>query len=152
MVEVRKCLAEEIFNDPASAELMAQYADECANAMLGKPRPRRDVYGALETTGCAQCFAAYEDGKLCGFALVLIACVPHYGLSHATVESLFVSREACRSGLGVALMADVEAHARQAGCGAIFYSAPAGGRLARLMFLQSDVYVNTNHIFTKRLA
>lgn len=152
MSEVRKCRAAEIFDDPRSSDLIAEYSAECAIALVGKPAPQRDAYECLEIACGAQSFAAYDDaGKLCGFALIIVAIVPHYTLSCATVESLFVSRSQRKSGLGAKLMHSVEEAARWAGCEAIFYSAPVGSSLARLLSIRPDEYTHTNQVFCRRL-
>lgn len=148
---VSACSVGEIMNDPRSAALFEQYSRECANPLLGPASPEREMYEAMGASGFAKYFAAYVDGVLCGFAVVLTAMMPHYGRIGATVESLFVMREARGSNLGVMLMAEVEGYAREAGCEVVFYSAPVKSRLARLLFLSSDDYSNTNHIFAKRL-
>jgi GNAT superfamily N-acetyltransferase len=141
----------EIFEDPASPMLFEEYSKECANPLLGVTAPNRAHYEALGDF--AQCFAVhYVDGVLCGFAMVIAAVVPHYGRMSATVESLYVAKYARRGGLGRELMDAMESHCRQIGCTAIFYSAPVGGRLARLLFLDSDRYTNTNHVFCRRLT
>lgn len=148
MIAIRTCNVAELFDNPRSAPLIAEYAEECGNALIGKPAPRQDMYQNLEGTGMAQCFAAYEDEQLCGFALLIIASVPHYGLSCATLESIFVTREAhC----GPELMQAVEENARTAGCTTIFYAAPVDSRLARLLHTRSDAYTLTNHVFSRRL-
>ncbi|HEX5236149.1 MAG TPA: GNAT family N-acetyltransferase [Silvibacterium sp.] len=147
--EVRACSAAEIFDDPRSAGLIAEYAEECGNALIGKPAPRRDMYENLEGSGLGHCFAAYEDGALCGFALIIVSVVPHYGLSCATPESLFVSREA---NCGAELMKAVEGYARRNGCANIFYSAPVFSRFDRMLSLRQREYRLTNRVYTKRLA
>lgn len=145
---VRECQVAEIFDDPACEALLAEYERECAIALIGRTGPRRDMYENLEATGLGQCFSVREDGQLVGFAFVLIAVVPHYSLSLANVESLFMTR-AARSGL--ALMQAIEDYARLCECMVIIYTAPVNSRLARLLFLSSDLYTNTNHVFMRRL-
>lgn len=155
MIEVRACSVAELFDDPRCAELIAEYAEECGNALIGKPAPRRDLYEGIERIGLAQCFAAYENRdhpldqpQLAGFALIIIAVVPHYGLSCATLESLFVTRDAhC----GSELIRVVEEYSRKAGCTAIIYAAPVDSRLARLLLVRSDHYALTNLVFSRRL-
>lgn len=149
MIEVRKCTARELFEDPEWAELVEEYSKECGLALIGKPAPRLDVYENLERAVAAQCFGVWQDGKLTGFAMVLCSVVPHYSLNCANTESLFV-RNGCPG--GTTLMAAVDRHAAEAGATAIFYSAPVRSRLARLLFLCADEYVNTNHVFAKRLT
>lgn len=155
MTKIRQCRAREIFEDPAGASLIAEYATECGNALIGKPAPRLDVYENLEISGMGQCFAAYErlghpldDPQLVGFAMVVVAVVPHYTLAIATLESIFVTRDASCGG---ELMDAIEEYAKELGAKAVIYTAPLGSRMARLMFLHSDLYVHTNHVFTRRL-
>lgn len=150
-VQVLGCRAGEIFDDPASAVLFEENSYECANPLLGATAPQREMYEVLERSGMAQCFGAYEGDVLRGFAFMLMAPSGHNGRRYATVESLFVTREARSSGLGDLVMGTMEDHAKQYGCEAIFYSAHVGSRLAKLLFLCSDRYTNTNHIFCRRL-
>jgi GNAT superfamily N-acetyltransferase len=112
------------------------------------------MYEVLEQRGMAQCFAAYDGEVLRGCAFVVMAELPHYGRARkfATVESLFVARAARGTGMGRYLMDAVESYCRSTGCAVLFYSAPAGSRLARLLFLNSDRYTNTNHVFCRSLA
>jgi hypothetical protein len=146
---IRKCMAAEIFDHPRGPGLIAEYAAECGNALIGKPAPRKDMYQNLEASGLGQCFAAYEDEQLVGFAMVLVCVVPHFGLALANAESLFVTREASCGGQ---LMRTLDDYATDRGCVTIFYTAPVGSRLARLLFLCADQYTNTNHVFAKRLG
>jgi GNAT superfamily N-acetyltransferase len=152
-LRVLGCRAAEIFADPGSAALFAEYATECANALLGPCAPRPETYAALEASGLAQCFAAYQGKVLSGFAFVLITELSHYeqGRRFAIVESLFVSRVERASGLGGELMEAVSAYARKLGCTTVSFSAPVGSRLARLLFLSEGRYMNTHHIFVRSL-
>ena len=151
MMEVRLCRAAEIFADVHWQALFAGYERECANPEMGASWPSLDMYENIEAAGLGQCFAAREDGLLYGFAFVIVGGLPHYARKCATVESLYVARETRGGGLGTALMHAVGDYAKEQGCHAIFISAPAQSRLARLLFLSEDQYRNTNHIFTKRL-
>jgi GNAT superfamily N-acetyltransferase len=149
---IRPCRAAEIFDDPLFPALAGEAAAECANRALSAPSPDRAVYEALEQSGMAHCFRGEAAGELAGFALVLVAPSGHNSMRYATVESLFVSKQHRPGGLGARLMEAVEAAAREAGSEAVFYSAHVGSSLARLLFLSSDRYTNTNHIFCRRLA
>lgn len=150
---VRACRTAEIFDDPASAALFAEYERESANVMFGPCAPSREMYDALESTGIGQCFAAYLDGVLVGFAFVLNAKLPHFGRQRrfATAESLFVSGVARAGGLGGRLMNAVEMYCFEAGCDAVGLHAPVDSQLAKLMFLDEDRYVNTGYVFCRRL-
>lgn len=152
-LRVATCRAGTIFEDPACAALLAEYAEECANPLIGKTAPQREMYEAVEDLGTAQCFAAYQGKMLAGFAFVLITALPHYGQGRkfASVESLFVSRAARASPLGSELMGLMERYCCAAGCVAISYSAPVGSRLERMLFLSSDRYMNTHRVFYRGL-
>lgn len=149
-VRIASCRAGDIFDDPASAELFAEYAGECANPVTGAAPPVRAMYEALEESGAVRCVAAYCDGALCGFACVSMVVAPEFEMRWARVERLFVGRAARPTGLGAMLMRRIEDDARDAGCVDIYYSAPIGSRLAKLLFLREE-YRKTNHIFTRRL-
>jgi GNAT superfamily N-acetyltransferase len=152
MSEIQVCFASQLFGDPSFPALCAAYESECANAVLRTPRPDRAMYEALERLGRGHCFGAYVGDELCGFAFVVTALASDYGFNYATVDRLFVLREARAFGLGALLMERLELHARNAGCAGISYSAPVGSQLARLLFLSSDVYAHTNYVFCRRLA
>lgn len=130
--------------------MFAAYSEECANPLCGPTARSREAYESLELAGAAQCFGAYVDGELQGFACVFTAALPHYGRKFASVESLFVLPAARASELGRFLMSEAERFARAAGCVAIFYSARVGGNLDRLLMLLDD-YALTNHVFCRRL-
>jgi len=146
---VVKCTAAEIFDHPDGPGLIAEYAEECGNALVGTPAPQRDRYENLEACGMGQCFAAIKGGKdLVGFAFVLVTVVPHYDVKLAAVESVFVTKAAhC----GAVLMTKLNDYAASMGCATIFYTAPVGSRLAKLLFLCADEYTHTSHVFSRRL-
>lgn len=147
---IRSCKAAEIFGDPRGPGLIAEYAAECVNALIGKPAPRLDIYENLEASGMGQCFAAYERYEMVGFAMVIVAVVPHYSLSCATLESLYVTRNATCGG---DLLKALEDYAHSLGATGLFFTAPVKSRMARLFFLQEgDRYTLTNHVFCRRLA
>lgn len=129
-------------------ELLAEYAEECSIAAIGTPDPQWETYAAMESGGWMQVFAVYVDGRMVGFASVLAAVLPHYGVKVATVESLFVSK-AWRGLASVRLMESVNQHAAYMGCKAILYSAPAGGKLEALL---DGRYARTNSVFCLSLG
>jgi len=149
---IHECGVAEIFDDPASAGLFAEYAEECANPVSGAPIPVRSMYETLERQGAAQCYAAYADKKLCGFALVLKSVIPEYEMRYARVERIFVGAEARGAGVGTTLMRTIEEQARDAGCEDIYYSAPVGSRFARMLALLPEIYPPTSQVFCRKLA
>jgi GNAT superfamily N-acetyltransferase len=151
MARVTDCRAADLFADPDFEVLCGEAAAECANPALSAPLPDCALYQALEATGATRCFRC-DDEQLCGFAFAVLAPSAHNRRRYATVESLFVGAQHRSGGAGVQLMAAVEDAAREAGCEAVFYSAHVGSRLAKLLFLSTDRYVHTNHIFCRRVS
>ncbi len=150
MREIRTCMAADVFDDPASEALFAEYAEECANPVLGRTVPSRAMYEAIEAAGAGKCLSVSVDGALVGFAFVLIGPLPHFQGLFATVESVFLNRQSRRFGLGLRLMEAVESLARDAGCEAIFFCAPTGSRFLAVLRRRRG-YWRTNVVFTKRL-
>jgi GNAT superfamily N-acetyltransferase len=134
----------------SATDLLAEYAAECSIPEIGEVCPQPAIYEALERAGVVQVFGGYADGQLVGFASLLLTVLPHYGRKTATVESLFVAQVYRTSGIGAALMEAMESAARDAGCAAILYSAPAGGKLERLLDLRR-AYRRTNAVFCRSL-
>jgi len=134
-----------------AAKLIAEYAAECSIPAVGPINPQRDLYMKLENNGALKCFGAYEGDDLVGFCNVLVYVLPHYGKTIATVESLFVAEDHRCSDAGKELMFHVEQFAEGVGCTGILYSAPAGGKLERLLYAKYE-YHRTNTVFYRGLA
>lgn len=149
MIKLVKCAE---WLDIAEAQpLIAEYAAECSIPAIGKINPQGQTYVALEAAGMMQSFAAYDQGKLAGFANVLITIMPHYGVKLATIETMFVAREYRSSGCGKELMHAIESYSQDAYCVGVLYSSPAGGQLERLLDA-SKQYQRTNTVFYRRFV
>ena len=141
----------DILSAPNARELIAEYSAECSIAEIGPINPQKAIYAALEANRAMQCFGAFKDDTLTGFATVLVSVNPHYGRKLAVIESLFVTAENRRSDAGTELLAAVESYARGTECAGILYSAPAGGSLERLLQRRAQ-YTLTNTVFFRSLA
>lgn len=130
--------------------LLKEYAAECSIPEIGEIKPSALIYASMESKGFQQCFAAYQDEQLIGFASLLTTVLPHYSKRVATLESLFVGAEHRKTGAGTALMQAVEAYAKEAQCKAILYSAPAGGKLEKVLSKRRSLR-RTNSVFTQAL-
>jgi GNAT superfamily N-acetyltransferase len=130
-------------------DLLAEYAEECSISAIGPINPQPHIYEALEKSGIMQCFGVF-DGEMIGFGNVLMTVLPHYGRKLATIESLFVSKAHRNSNAGIALMEAIETHVKAQGCEGILYSAPAGGKLERLLEGKKQ-YQRTNAVFFRSL-
>lgn len=147
------------YSDILSSDLIREYAAECGIPAIGKPDPQPLIYDYVEASGMMQCFgvqrvvesANYGQALEIGFATVLVSVLPHYGKKVATVESLFVTAHE-RKGLASGyLIKMIESHAEKSGCGAILYSAPAGGDFEAFLGGREE-YARTNSVFCRRLA
>lgn len=146
---IREIPVAEIFAAPNVKELFSEYAVECSIPLIGEINPQPEIYAAIERAGIMQCFGAYEDDLLVGFATVLMMVLPHYGKKTATVESIFIAHEHRAGGIGRSLLKSIEGFAKGAGCVAILYSTPAGGTFERLLSLSG--YAHTNAVFCRSL-
>ena len=134
----------------SSPDLIQEYAAECANHVIGKPDPQPETYEQLENSGLMRCFGLYRVGRLIGFASILLAPLPHYGLKVGIVESLFVS--VCERGLASGkLLLNIEAYARASECVSIICSAPVGGAFEAFLRGRDDCQ-QTNSVFCWRLT
>lgn len=130
--------------------LLVEYAAECSIPELGPFNPQPAIYEAMDKSGMMECFAAFHVEQIVGFAVLLTTILPHYGRKAGTVESLFVSVASRPLGTGLQLLAAVEEYARDAGCIVIFYIAPTGSQLERLLMARK-AYRRTNGVFMRVL-
>ena len=100
-------------------ELLAEYAAESGVAGIGPVNPQWALYAAMEAAGALQVFAVYADEAMVGFATVLCAVMPHYGVMVANLESLFVSSAWRHTRAGAMLLRMVHQHAVERGCKAL---------------------------------
>lgn len=131
------------------ADLLAEYANECAILGLPHPSGRIELYKLLEKSGSVtmQPFAAYEDALLIGFAVLLTPTNFHYGACLAVTESIFVGKAYRKTGAGIKLIRMVERKAEEATSPGVFISAPAEGDLVEI--LPRMGYELTNFVFFK---
>jgi GNAT superfamily N-acetyltransferase len=151
MLTIKPLTIAQFFDDPAAAELLAEYADECALAGLPSPEPHRQIYEVLERTGAVTLLAAYEDGgPLVGFCALLVSMNPHYSQILGATESLFVAKAHRKTGAGLRLLREAEAQARAKGALGLLVSAPFGGDLAAVLNSRHG-WDRTNIVFCKVL-
>jgi GNAT superfamily N-acetyltransferase len=139
----------DVFEDPNAQQLIAEYAAECSIPEIGEVNPAMELYRRMEQMGLTT-FGVFDESNLIGFATCLIHPLPHYGGKKvATVESLFIASGHRKGGLGRALIMTLKEHAKRAGCKMLFFSAPAGSRLERMLPLMG--FRHTNTVFGKSL-
>lgn len=149
-MEIRPATIDDIINAPNRLALHDEYAAECGNTGIGTPNMQVNTYRALEAAGLLKILAAYEANELVGFLFYLLSELPHYGKRVAVSESFFVAHAYRETGAGLALLKDAEEAALEAGAVGLLMSAPAGGRLDKL--LAAKRYEHTNNAWFKRLG
>lgn len=133
-----------------ATDLITEYTAECSIPAIGKIDPNHEIYESLERSGVFKCFGVFDGEMLVGFATILTMVFPHYGSKVATVESLFVAAASRKSVAGTELLEVLEGYAKFQGCVAILYSAPAGGRLEKLLSVKKNCQ-RTNTVFCRSL-
>lgn len=154
---IRRVSHSDILGAPNAQELIDEYAAECSIEQIGQIYPQEHVYAAIEKSGLAQFFGVYAEATtpietevLVGFAVLLFANPPHYGIPVGVVESLFVANAHRSGGTGRALLNAIEDAAFEADCKAVLYSAPTNSRFAKLLEVSHD-YVHTNVVYARRI-
>lgn len=150
-MEIREISFDQLFADPATAALFAEYADESSIAGMPPPRPNEAQYLAIAQAGFAHVLAAFSGGEMIGFITLLVSPNPHYSVVIGVVESFFVAHSHRATGAGLRLLRAAEARATERGAVGFLVSAPYGGRLADVMQALSS-YRETNRVFFKAIA
>lgn len=140
-----------ILNHPETRRLLDEYAAECAQPELGEISPQSDLYEVMEKSDTMRTFGVFDGDKLIGFSSLLIYVLPHYGRKIATPESIFISAESRKTGAGEKLVDFIETYAKQEGCSAVLYTAPAGSQFSRVLEAK-DAYRHSNNVFIRKLA
>lgn len=151
-ITIRPCTVDDILAAPNLGALVAEYAVECAIDGLGEPYPRWDTYYKLEAAGVLRIIGAFEDDddNLVGFICLLVTEIPHYSTIVATTESFFVADRARKGGAGLKLLREAERVCADLGAVGFLVSAPANGRLAKIM--PRIGFRESNRVFFRKLA
>jgi GNAT superfamily N-acetyltransferase len=150
ILTVRRVGCAEVMEHADFPELAAAYAEECRIAGLPMPDGKLEIYQMLEGGGCFQGLGAFLGERLIGFAVVIAAVTPHYGVQIAVTESLFVGKPYRKTGAGLALLRAAEDYARSVGSPGLLVSAPTGGVLARVLERKKG-FRETNRAFFKEV-
>lgn len=149
-ITIRPCTVDDILAAPNLGALVVEYAVECAIDGLGEPHPRWDTYHKFEAAGVLHIVGAFEGSELIGFIVLLVAELPHYSAIVATTESFFVADRARKGGAGLKLLREAERVCAALGAVGFLVSAPANGRLAKIM--PRIGFRESNRVFFRKLA
>lgn len=148
---IRTITVDEAFDSPVFAALCDEYrAESLRNPDMLGALPDREGYARMAGAGLMHPLGVFAGDTLVGLCAVLITPVLHFGGKVlASTETLFVA-EAHRAGnAGLKLLRAAEEVAANAGAGGLYVTAPAGGRLERL--LPHVGYHETNRVFYRGL-
>lgn len=151
MISIRRCTIRELEATPNLAAVLAEYARESRMAELGEPRAQVETYRHLEATGMFHPIGAFDGDRLAGFILPIVIVLPHYGVVAATIESIFVPATERKKGIGLRLLDAARTLARELGSKGMLVSAPAGGRLDKVLS-RSKRFRHSNNVYIEALA
>lgn len=144
-MEICEVSCDVIFDDPSFEKAAEEYARESANPFIGlTANPNRQGYSVLENSGMFRVCAAYEDNKLVGFVTVLASPHFHYGVLVASIETLWLHQEHRKGPAGLRLIREARRIALDMGAVALYASAPAASRLAKLL---DRIATKTDEVF-----
>ena len=146
----KKCTIANLEAEPNFVDLVAEYAAECSIDGLPTPSGKLDLYKSIEGAGMMFAYSAHVESVLVGFAVVIVTVNPHYGITLATTETLFVKNEKRNTGAGLKLIKCAECCAVDHGSPGLFIIAPVGGILAEV--LERRDYQETNRVFYRNLT
>jgi GNAT superfamily N-acetyltransferase len=131
--DVRQITVDEFFSHPSSDALLKEYGEECALVGMPKPNPNIEVYKQLEQSGLFKLFGAFNGDDMDGFLVFLISQNPHYSAVIGTIESIFTTKEARKSGAGTRLINTAKNLGKEYGAVGLFISAPAAGVFSKVL-------------------
>lgn len=108
----------------------------------------RTLYDALFAAGVLVCVGVFADGCIVGYAVATVAPHPHYALTAAQHDSLFIHPDYRAPRLALRLVESVEAECKARGALFIAWHAKPGTPFARLLERRAHL---EEHVYTKEL-
>lgn len=109
----------------------------------------RTLYDALHNTGALVSVGAFaDDGRLIGYASAFVSAHPHYALTAAQHDALFIHPDHRAPRLALRMVEVVEAECKARGAAFIAWHAKPGTPFARLLERRARL---EEHVYTKEL-
>ena len=108
----------------------------------------RTLYDALFAAGSLVCIGAFVDDRIIGYAIAVVSPHPHYALTAAQHDSLFIHPDHRAPRLALRLVEAVEAECKARGASFIAWHAKPGTPFARLLERRARL---EEHVYTKEL-
>lgn len=141
--EIRSVTVADVMDSPRFEQMIAEYADECANPGMGVPKPNRLQYEAMANAGVFHVLGAYKGEELVGFMTYLLTPLAHFSKCAASTESLFLDPKYRHGLLGVRLIKTALKQAKSLGAMGLYVCAPAGSQLEKLARAMNLKHTNT---------
>lgn len=123
MIHVEQTTLDALFSDPDFPALVEEYKRH-AIAEVSGGTPDLEFYRHLEQAPGVSLWSVRKDGKLTGFAALLLRYAPHSGAITATTETLFALEG------GAVLRRKLAAYASSKGARVLLVAVPHGSRAA----------------------
>lgn len=148
--EIRRCSMDEMLDQ--GKHLFVEHWQEIAlnkDVMLLKLHELR--YRAMEKQGALLALGGFVDSMLVGYSVNLITNHLHYAdLCYCANDALFVAPEHRNTSIGVRLIRETEAVAREEGCKIMTWHAKPATTLERMLD-RSPNYIVQDVIFSRKL-
>lgn len=148
MLAIQQCSFPTLEAAPNFTALLEEYSAESALKGLPEPTLKMEQYRRLGNSKIFFPLGAYLCERLIGFAALLIPVIPHYGVSVAVTESIFVAKASRGTGAGLRIIREAERISREAGSPGLMITAGVGSSLAEL--LPRIGYEETNRVFFRK--
>lgn len=100
---------------------------------VAPPELNLTMYRQVEDAGVLIALAAFDDGNMVGYVSGFVSRHPHYEMTVAQHDLLFVAPDFRKGRLGLNLMREFEREAREAGARAVFYHAKLQSQFDKLL-------------------
>ena len=129
---ITRISTKEFFAKPKALELISLYSDECRIQGMPVPNPDKDLYQALEESGLYHFFEVLLNGDLVGFTGCMISPNPHYGVKIMSIESLYISPDARKAGVGTELIRELRKFSEELKV-PLFLGGPRGSAMSKYL-------------------
>lgn len=114
--------------------LGALHKDEVEAEVTALPvSVNRDLYDVLHAQGALVCVGAFDGDALVGYASAFVSAHPHYALTAAQHDALFIHPDHRAPRLALRMVEVVEAECKARGAAFIAWHAKTGTAFARLL-------------------
>ena len=139
----KRMRASELWDAPGAKEVVDRCYAECGNKAMGPAQPDRESYKLYDSAGLAHAIGVFDGDRIVGGTIVLVSIMAHFSRKGAVTESLFLLPEYRHRGVGLRLLQEAKAIAKECGAPGLYISAPAQSRLEKLMLANGNKPTNT---------